>query len=99
MRMARWNVTLSTSAVEYAARALCMGLRALRQGDRWLLCDVIRGRRRLVDHDPALGAGRGAWRYDWPKARDRISRAQARIATGLDARLHDDRDRGDDRRL
>ena len=99
-RMAQWNVTLSASAVEYAARALCMGLRALEAEEIVMAASATSSSDASTDSSTAalhlaLAEAHVALR-DWPKARDRISRAQARIATGLDARLHDDRDRDRD---
>ena len=137
-RMAeRWSVPLAGPAAEYAARSLCMGLRAAEAEElvkhanlkstaeleaaargykaaaaassRLSVCAAPKpaaqasserpwwemGASEVVDGSAALHlalADAHAALLDWPKARHRLSLARARIASGLDAKLHADRD-------
>ena len=79
------DVMADSVGLEYAARCLCMGLRVA-EAEALVALGTATAALLL-----AL-AGAHIALLDWASAEDRVRRAEQRIASGLDARLHTDRD-------
>ena len=100
----RWRVGLDSASAEYAARGLCMGLQAA-EAEQVLATAARTASGGSVATDGEGGGADGgsaalhlalaeahAALLDWPNAKLRLRRARERIASGLDTRLHADRD-------